>query len=259
MPTSVISPATLLLPSRWWMPPNAAAHGFAVDHLMRWDLAWLVGMGLLAHLLLLIAFIRRRHARGAPSAWLVELLPLLAISLLFAWMTISAQGLWAGSRFEGPSPTAMQVEVVGQQFQWYFHYPGVDATYGESKPELVGAAAGNNIGLDPADDHGRDDLVASELVLPLGREIDVQLRSLDVIHGFFIPAMRLKQNAVPGLVLHVHFTPVATGVFPILCTQVCGSGHARMQARLRVVPPAEYQSWLAIRSAARARSTGGLP
>ncbi len=166
-------------------------------------------------------------------------------------MTWSAHRLWARQRFEGPSPTALQVEAVGQQFQWYFRYPGADATFGATKPELISAAYGNPLGLDPADDHGADDLVTSELVLPLGSEVDLQLRAHDVIHGFFVPAMRLKQNAVPGMVLHVHFTPVAAGVYPILCSQVCGLGHARMEAQLRVVSPAVYDAWLAQHAAAR--------
>jgi cytochrome c oxidase subunit 2 len=90
-------------------------------------------------------------------------------------------------------------------------------------------------------------------MLPAGREVDLRIRSLDVIHGFFIPAMRLKQNAVPGLVLHIHFTPIAAGTYPILCSQVCGSGHARMQAELRVVSPPAYQDWLRGREEQHAR------
>jgi cytochrome c oxidase subunit 2 len=73
-----------------------------------------------------------------------------------------------------------------------------------------------------------------------------------VIHGLFIPGMRLKQNAVPGMVLHVHFTPITAGEYDIVCSQVCGLGHARMQARLRVISPGEYRDWMAGREAARA-------
>ena len=69
--------------------------------------------------------------------------------------------------------------------------------------------------------------------------------------GFFIPGMRLKQNTVPGLVLHVHFTPTVPGTYPILCSQVCGMGHQRMQARLLVVSPADFQAWMAGRERAR--------
>ena len=178
-----------------------------------------------------------------------------AFCVMYAWMALTAQRLWAATRFSGsfsgPSLTAMQVEVVGEQFQWYFRYPGKDAVFGVVRPQLVNAAAGNPLGIEARDPHGADDVVSSILVLPAGREVDVQLRSLDVIHGFFIPGMRLKQNTVPGLVLHVHFTPTVPGTYPILCSQVCGMGHQRMQARLLVVSPADFQAWMAGRERAR--------
>ena len=232
----------------WWMPPNAAAHGVAVDRLMRWDIAAMAAAFLLANILLGWLLLRPRRADHPPSVWRAEFPPLLLLVLIYIAMAVTAEHLWAGERFEGPAPAAMRVEVVGEQFQWYFHYPGTDATYGSYKPELINAALGNPIGLDPADPHGADDLVASELVLPVRREVDLQLRSVDVIHGFFVPQMRLKQNAVPGSTFHVHFTPVREGTYPILCSQICGSGHARMQARMRVVSQAAYDAWLASRA-----------
>ena len=87
--------------------------------------------------------------------------------------------------------------------------------------------------------------VAAELVLPAGRPVDLRLHAVDVIHGFAVPEMRLKQNAVPGQTIHLHFTPTVAGKYAILCTQLCGSGHYRMQANLRVVSPEEYEKWLA--------------
>ena len=236
------------LQSLWWMPPNAAAHGVAVDQLMRWDVGLMAVCFLLANILLLWLFLRPRREPAAPSTWRVELLPLTLLVGIYIVMTVTAEHLWAGERFEGAAPAALHVEVVAQQFQWYFHYPGTDAAYGATQPQLVNAALGNPIGLDPADRHGKDDIVASELVLPVNREVDLQLRSLDVIHGFFVPAMRLKQNAVPGSTLHVHFTPVREGVYAILCSQVCGSGHARMQAQMRVVSQSAYAAWLFARA-----------
>jgi cytochrome c oxidase subunit II len=232
----------------WWMPPNAAAHGIAVDQLMRWDVAAMTACFLLANILLIWLFLRPRRAPSAPSTWRVEFVPLGLLVVLYIVMAVTAEHLWARERFEGAAPDALHVEVVAQQFQWYFHYPGADAAYGQSRPQLINAALGNPIGLDPGDQHGRDDIVASELVLPVHREVDLQLRSLDVIHGFFVPEMRLKQNAVPGAILHVHFTPIREGSYPILCSQVCGSGHARMQAHMRVVSQAAYDAWLAARA-----------
>jgi cytochrome c oxidase subunit II len=232
----------------WWMPPNAAAHGVAVDRLMRWDVGVMALCFLLAQIVLVWLFLRPRRKSSPPSTRRAEFAPLTLLIALYIVMAVTAEYLWAHERFEGPAPAALRVEVVAQQFQWYFHYPGSDAAYGTSQPQLVNAALGNPIGLDPADEHGKDDIVSSELVLPVNREVDLQLRSLDVIHGFFVPQMRLKQNAVPGDTLHVHFTPVREGTYPILCSQVCGSGHARMQAHMRVVSQSAYDAWLASRA-----------
>jgi cytochrome c oxidase subunit II len=243
------SPQITVIPKMlWWLPPNAAAHGLVVDKLMGWDVGAMAACFLLANILLVWLALRPHRTSRSPSSWRAELVPLSLLVIIYVAMAVTAEHLWARERFEGAAPEALHVEVVGEQFQWYFHYPGADAAYGTTQPLLVNAALGNPIGLDPVDDHGKDDIVASELVLPVNREIDLQLRSLDVIHGFFVPEMRLKQNAVPGATLHVHFTPIRQGTFPILCSQICGSAHARMQARMRVVSHDAYDAWLASRA-----------
>lgn len=237
-----------------WMPADGSLNGPMVDRLMFWNLVALSVIAVAGHLWLAFAILRRRAAsKSVPAA--VRWALLAGFCAMYAWMALTAQSLWAANRFAGPSLTAMHVEVVGEQFQWYFRYPGQDATFGITRPQLVNAAAGNPLGIDPRDPNGKDDIVSSVLVLPVGREVDLQLRSLDVIHGFFIPGMRLKQNTVPGLVLHIHFTPVVPGTYPILCSQVCGAGHARMQARLEVVSPADYEAWLADRERIRAEES----
>ena len=239
-----------------WMPPDGALGGRIVDRLMFWNLIAIVVAAVIAHLWLVFAVLRRRaSSRRFPTLIRWSLIGVFCV--MYAWMAITAQNLWAANRFTGPSLTAMHVEVVGEQFQWYFRYPGPDATFGTVRPQLIDAAAGNPLGLEPRDANGNDDIVSSILVLPAGREVDLQLRSLDVIHGFFIPGMRLKENTVPGLTLHLHFTPEKPGTYPILCTQVCGAGHARMQARLMVVSPADYTAWLATRERARQQQEAG--
>jgi cytochrome c oxidase subunit 2 len=248
--------------SSFWMPANGALHGFVLDRWMHWNLVAILVLFVSAQILLAFSSLRGHGNRPRRYFGLAGALPLALLCGMYLWMAIAAQRLWAASRFEGPSLTAMQVEVVGVQFQWYFRYPGVDATFGATKPSLVNAGAGNPLGIDPSHAEGNDDIVSSELVLPRGREVDLWLRAHDVIHGFFIPGMRLKQNALPGQILHVHFTPVAVGDYPILCTQVCGLGHGHMEARLRVLPPAEFDSWLAarqrVRLAQEAARAGGL-
>jgi cytochrome c oxidase subunit 2 len=242
--TAMLLAAVCIAQSPPWMPPNASVHGVALDQLMRWNLVAVCVCFFAAHLWLIAAMLRRKRAPNAGSTTFRWTL-VIALCFMYIWMAVTAQRLWASTRYAGPSPEAMQVEVVGEQFQWYFRYPGADAAFGSTRPELVNAAEGNPLGLNPRDTRSHDDIVTSVLVLPAGREVDLRLRSLDVIHGLFIPSMRLKENAVPGLILHLHFTPTTPGTYPILCSQVCGLGHARMQAILSVVSPAEFDAWLA--------------
>ena len=252
MPAALL--ASFVSVAFWPLPADASAHGPALDlHLFR-NLWIALGLFALAHLLLLIGILRGRRAEPFEDTdartWRIEYLPLAALSLLFIFLAVQAERLWAAARYTGASPTALQVEITGMQFAWYIRYPGPDATFGITRPTLVSAAEGNPLGLDPADPHGHDDLVASELVLPQGREVDLSLHAQDVIHGFAVPEMRLKQNAVPGQTIHLHFTPTAPGTYAILCTQLCGSGHYRMNANLRVLAPADFAQWLATRTPA---------
>jgi cytochrome c oxidase subunit II len=245
---AILQTATVLF-SPWQLPVEASAHGAALDRHLLLNLWIVLALLSLAHLLLLIGLLRRRTTEP-KNLWRIEYLPLVALALLFAVLTIKAESLWAASRYTGADPSALQVEVTGMQFAWYFRYPGIDATFGTTRPQLVAPGEGNPIGIDPSDSHGADDFVTSELVLPANREVDLRLQAQDVIHGFSVPEMRLKQNAVPGQTIHVHFTPAAPGTYAILCTQLCGLGHYRMNATLRVLPPAEFAQWLAAKEKA---------
>jgi cytochrome c oxidase subunit 2 len=229
---SRLTSAATLLP--WSLPTDASAHGHALDHHLLLNLWIALALLALAHLILLTGLLARRHS--APNhLWRIEYLPLAVLALLFATLT----------RYTGASPTALQVEVTGVQFAWYFRYPGPDATFGTTHPNLVAPGEGNPLGLDPTDPHSADDHVSSQLILPANREVDLRLNAQDVIHGFFIPEMRLKQNAVPGQTIHLHFTPTTPGTYAILCTQLCGLGHYRMNATLRILPPDQFANWLA--------------
>jgi len=238
----------------WNLPVDAAQHGPALDHHLLLNL-W-IGLGLLAlaHFILLFGIAHRKRTSRPTHQLFIEYLPLAALILLFGFLAVRAQRLWAPQRYTGADLSAMQVEVTGMQFVWYFRYPGVDAAFGNTKLSLVAPAEGNPLGIDPNDSHGHDDIVTSQLVLPAGREVDLTLRSQDVIHGFSVPQMRLKQNALPGQTAHIHFTPEAPGDYAILCSQVCGLGHYRMMATLRVLPPAAFATWLRAREAANAEA-----
>ena len=230
----------------WWLPVDAARHGAGIDRHLLLNLWLASGLLFLLHVLLLSGLaLRRRFGGSARSAALFEYVPVSLLTLLFAGLTVQAERLWAAARYVGPDRSAMQVEATGVQFAWYFRYPGKDAAFGRTRPELVAPGEGNAVGIDPEDTKGKDDFVSTELVLPVGREVDVRLRAQDVIHGFAVPELRVKQNAVPGQNFHVHFTPGGVGTYAVVCTQLCGLGHYRMGATLRVLPAAEFDRWLA--------------
>jgi cytochrome c oxidase subunit 2 len=243
-----------------FLPPNGALHGTALDHLLGLNLAIVFWLFVAAQALLILALVRRASARSSQTSTitakpsralvLIDYAALFAITGLYIWMLVSGHRLWAASREQSPVCSELSVEVTGVQFQWYFRYPGDDGIYGATRPNLVSAPTGNPLGLDPSDAHSHDDIVSAILVLPAGRPVDLHLRAQDVIHGFFVPGMRLKQDAIPGMTGMLRFTPVIPGDYPILCTQVCGLGHYRMQARLRVVSAAQFDTWLAARETA---------
>lgn len=240
---SCLGLTTLRMPG-WFLPVDAAAHGPGMDGQMLLNLWIALGLLVLLHLALFAGLLLRRVARVHRSSMIFEYAPLLALTFLFAWITVRAERLWAATRYTGPAPSALQVEATGMQFAWYFRYPGKDFAFGQTRPQMVAPAEGNPLGIDLGDAHGADDIVTSELVLPLGREIDLRLKAQDVIHGFAVPELRLKQNAVPGQSFHVHFQPTRIGTYAVLCTQLCGTGHYRMAARLRILPQVEYDRWL---------------
>lgn len=245
-----------------WLPPDGAMHGIALDNLLRWNLAILFWLFVAAHVLIVAALLLRRP-RNSPSSvaaptktetlrplLILEFLTLAAVSALYIAMDLTGHQLWAASREQPSAFQPVEVEITGVQFQWYFRYPGPDGVYGATRPTLVSAPTGNPLGLDPTDPHSADDIVSSILILPAGEPIDITLQSQDVIHGFFVPGMRLKQDAIPGMPGHLQFTPATPGDYSILCSQICGLGHYRMQARLRIVSPDQYKSWLADRERA---------
>jgi cytochrome c oxidase subunit 2 len=239
----------------WWLPAAASADSLAIDHQFAALLLLLGGLFVAGQLVLGLIMIRaRKEGRAAYSqgSWRWELCWTLAITGLFFWFNVTGERLWSEIKIHAPATTdAIQVEVTGVQFQWYFRYPGRDHALGRTDSRLVKANEGNPLGIDPDDPAGRDDIVSTSLVVPAGHDVELTLRAQDVIHSVFIPAMRFKQDAVPGMNVRAHLKPVETGTFEITCSQLCGLGHYRMRASMRVVREEEFNQWLKEREAAK--------
>jgi cytochrome c oxidase subunit II len=183
-------------------------------------------------------------ARARTATW-TEILVVGAELILLVGFSIPA---WATrSTAVPPEANPLVIHVVAQQFAWNVHYPGPDGVFAATLPTLV--AADNPLGLVPNSPHSKDDVTTvSQIVLPVDRPVVVQLSAMDVIHSFGVPAMRVKQDAIPGMTVPVSFTPTRLGEYEIACSQLCGLGHYRMRAFLRVVTAGEYAKWLAAQS-----------
>jgi len=179
-----------------------------------------------------------RGARGRWSTWTEAGVALVEVLLLAAF-SIPA---WA-SRANPPELGALNVRVVAQQFSWIVHYPGADGEFGRVEPSLLSAE--NPSGLDRSSPHAADDVISiNDMHLPLGRNVIVQLSARDVIHSFGVPAMRVKQDAIPGVMTPVWFTPTLEGKFDVACSQLCGLGHYRMRGVITVERPDAFAAWL---------------
>jgi cytochrome c oxidase subunit 2 len=181
-----------------------------------------------------------------------ELVWTLATLVMFVGLGIYGERAWAEARFDAAAPGALQVEVTGMQFAWNFRYAGPDGQWGAIRPELISASTGNPVGLDPQDANGKDDVVGPVMYVPVNREVEVLIRTQDVTHDFYVRELRLKQDAVPGLVIHLHFNATVPGEYEIACAELCGLGHQRMRSFLNVVPQQEYDRWMQEQQAALA-------
>jgi len=232
-----------------WFPPGWSAAAAMYDKQFALTLA-ITGVAFIAAQLLLGWFIwkyrdrgtgRARYVHGHPA---IEFGGIAVTAIAFVGLAIAGQRVWAQVHLTASPPDALHIEVTGQQFNWQIRYSGKDGKFGRIAPKFYDKVA-NPVGLDSDDPEGRDDIVSPELVVPVDRAVELTLRSWDVIHSFFLPTLRIKQDAVPGLTIPMRFRANTTGDWEIACAELCGTGHYTMRTFLRVKTPAEYEQWLA--------------
>lgn len=231
-----------------WFPAGASYQAAAIDHDF-YQAFWILGALFIAGQLVLAFVLMRRQSNPQSKNWRgnlgFEIGWTLAMTVIFFWFHFSGGHLWSRVHQHAGQADAVRIEVTGAQFQWYFRYPGPDGVFGRVDAQrFARAEEGNPLGIDPGDPAGRDDIVSTALVAPANRPVQLEIRAQDVVHSLFIPAMRFKQDAVPGMDIHTQFTPTRAGVYEISCAELCGIGHYRMRAVVRVVSEEEFQKWL---------------
>lgn len=233
------------------MPVLASEHGKQVDNLIVY-VHWLMialFIGWLAYFAYaLFRFHRSRNpkadyigVRNHASNYIEVVVALVeAVILIFV-----AVPLWAKTVDTSDQKDATVIQIVAQQFLWNVRYPGLDGKFGAQDMKYV--TADNPFGVDPKDPAGKDDVQEPNFVhVVVGKPVVILISSKDVIHSFKVIAMRVTQDAIPGMRIPIHFTPTQVGTYQINCAQLCGQGHASMASGYVVVESQEdFNKWIA--------------
>jgi len=211
-----------------WLPKDVSEHGASIDSLFMFILA-LTGVVFIVTEGLLFWFLWKYDAANAkgPATYIhgshtLEVVWTIIPAATLLFLAIYQMNTWADVKMRRPA-MAPTVEVVGRQFEWRLRYPGRDGMLGT-----------------------RDDLfLTNDLHLPVDEDILIQLKSMDVLHSFFLPNFRIKQDAVPGMKIPVWFKAKETGQFDIVCAELCGWGHYKMKGRVTIESREEFDRWLA--------------
>jgi cytochrome c oxidase subunit 2 len=241
------------------LPPLASANGQGVDDLIiyvHWlmialFLGWIVYFG--------YALYRFNHTRNPKADYVgvrshassyIELAVAGVEALLLVFVAVP---LWskAVDKFP-PASESTVIQVVAQQYAWNARYAGLDGIFGRQDMKFV--ASDNVFGVDPADANGKDDIqTLNDLHVVVNKPVIIYLSSKDVIHSLKIIAMRVCQDAIPGLRIPVWFRPTQIGRYQINCAQLCGPGHAAMTGGyVTVESQDDFDKWIKSKSGSTA-------
>ena len=226
-----------------WLPPNINDYGHIIDELFMFIL-YLTGAIFIATGIALFWFLWKydeeknaepvKYTHGSHTLEVVwSILP--AATLLF--IAIFQMDAWANAKMRrpilSPGPDGVEgtiddilkpplAEITGRQFEWRIRYAGEDGRIGT-----------------------RDDVfTVNDLHIPLDEDVVFSIKSQDVLHSFFLPNLRVKQDVVPGMKQYLWFRANTAGTFDIVCAELCGWGHYKMRGRLTVQTPEQFDAWL---------------
>jgi cytochrome c oxidase subunit II len=217
-----------------WLPENINAHGGVIDSLFMFILV-LTGVIFVATTLVMFWFMWRYDAgkNAEPVAFThgshtLEVVWSILPAATLVFIAIYQMNAWADAKMRRPKLPDGQIkpplaEITGRQFEWRIRYAGEDGQVGTP-----------------------DDIqLANDLHLPVNEEIVLSIKSQDVLHSFFLPNLRVKQDVVPGMKQFVWFQPTKTGVYDIVCAELCGWGHYKMRGRVTIESRDKFDAWLA--------------
>ena len=231
----------------WWFPPPINQHGQAYDDQFMRTLVVVGIIFFLAQVALGYVIVKFRNnggsARYSHGNNTLEKIWTTATAVLFLGLVVMGAKIWAAVHFDEAPPGAIPIELMSKQFAFNFRYPGPDGKFGRTDLKLVNDAAGNPFGLDDRDPAAKDDITSASLKVPVGKPIRLIMHSRDVIHNFFVPELRLKQDIVPGMEIPLHFEADKIGIYEVPCSELCGLGHFQMRTTMQVMSEADFEQW----------------
>jgi cytochrome c oxidase subunit 2 len=208
-----------------WLPENVSTYGVTIDRLF-YVIYYLTGVTFFGVQIALLVFLWMYRARPGGKAvythgnTTLEIIWTAIPSVLLAGLALAGRSTWLDIKARQPA-TDFVIRVTAKQFNWEVRYPGPDAQ------------------LDTDDDVVMD----NDFHVPVDKVVRIQLRSRDVIHSFFVPNFRLKQDAVPGRDIPVWFEATKAGRYEVPCAELCGFGHSGMKGWLYVDSREDYTTW----------------
>jgi len=233
--------------SPWWFSPLASNWG-SIDNSVLITF-WVTGFVFVVLSLFLIYCVwkyryqKNRKAEYKPENKKLEFI--LAFVSAIAVVVLLTPGLKVWNNFIKPPKNAVAVEVLGYQWGWNYRLAGKDGVLG--KTSIHNISDENPYGLYLDDPYGQDDLIVqdADLHLQLDKPVKLLLRSIDVLHNFYVPEFRAKMDLVPGLVTYYWLIPTRTGKYEVLCAELCGVAHYAMLGIISVDDEENYSNWLA--------------
>lgn len=224
----------------WRWPEDISTFGGQIDAMFH-NIAWLLLVVFIAVEVLIVWFmIQYRHRPDRKAAFIhgnmkMEIVWTVATALVMLVIGVASRGLWLDIKDPRRFPEAgLELTITAKQFEWNVTYPGADNRLGTT-----------------------DDFVKrNQLHVPVGVPIRVLLKSEDVIHSFFLPELRLKQDAVPGMDIPAWFQATRAGSFMVGCAELCGLGHYKMKGTLTVHTADDWNQWYTQQQVAVAAAAG---
>jgi cytochrome c oxidase subunit 2 len=242
----------LFVSGHWWFPPAITEHGPSLDRQFMITII-VVGVAFTAAQIGLGWMVWKYRETSSSERALythgnnrLEVIWTMVTAVIFIGLAVMGQKVWVSLHLNQAPPGSFRVSVVAQQFAWTFHYPGSDGVFGRTDPSLINDDDQNFVGLDRADPNAKDDVQIATLIVPVGRPVELLLRSKDVTHNIWVPQLRFKQDLVPGMTIPVHFTVTKAGKYELACAELCGMNHYKMKSFMLALPDDEFRALTAL-------------